>query len=77
METFTQIIFPPKPKPIVPAIVRPATSYHPATSRTSGAYDQDQVFCDMKGNWRPMVDCLACKKPTKPLKIILLTGLGC
>jgi len=71
-ETFTQIIFPPKPKPKPPVSTVTNTTF-PKNS----AYIQDEVFCMPANHWIPMYECVFCKNPKRKLEEILESGLGC
>jgi len=73
-DTFTQIIFPPKPKPVKAAtVVSPVSTCTPKYT----AYIQEEVYCMPANHWIPMFECVFCKEPKKKLEDILASGLGC
>lgn len=72
METFTQIIFPPKVKAV--EVVQSVTSY---VSHASKTYKPDQVYCNIRRELVESIDCVLCDKGTKNLGQIFMSGFGC
>lgn len=76
LETFTQIIFPPKQKPpIVKAIQETAMVVSKIDNATR--YIPDTIFCSVAGGHVLLVKCIRCDHPTESLESILVTGMGC
>lgn len=66
---FKQIIFPPKPKPIIPDIVVMTSIKARAMFET--------VYCYKQDKWFSMVECVGCRQSNKTLEEILEDGVGC
>jgi len=76
-DTFTQIIFPPKIKPIEPKqsnIVNTLASIYENSSRK---YTPLQVYCSEKRGMVLLIGCLRCEKRTVPLESIFTVMMGC
>jgi hypothetical protein len=76
METFTQIIFPPKPKPIIVEAVK-ETGMIVYKSENGSRYVPDTIYCSTKCGMVLLVNCVRCDHPTESLETILTTGMGC
>jgi hypothetical protein len=89
-ETFTQIIFPPKDKPVTSKIstydnvninrlssVVQGRSSPPCPKENDNKYFPRQIYCSQAGGMVLLLDCVRCKHPTETLETILTIGMGC
>lgn len=74
METFTQIIFPPKERPPV-VILDTVQSMQQGNNNSS--YVPEQIYCAEAGGMILLINCVRCRHPSVLLEQIMLTGVGC
>ena len=72
-EYFEQVIFPPKPKPVVvPVVSRPIVM-----SEIKARAIFETIHCIKKDGWISMVECIGCNIGNKTLEELLNDGVGC
>lgn len=71
---FEQVIFPPKPKPVVVPTVISGPIF---ISETKARALFETILCGKKGSWISMVECIGCNMSNKTLEELLEDNVGC
>ncbi len=73
-EYFEQIIFPPKPTPVVlDKPTRESSNINDIKNRAIF----EHVYCSKKDAWFSMLECINCGEANRKLEEIMEDGIGC
>jgi len=72
---FEQIIFPPKPKPVVTE--RPSIRESSNIDDVKARAMFEHVYCSKKDAWFSMLECINCGEANRKLEEIMEDGVGC